>query len=78
MERKSLTKSLHTVTATVNIAAHLATSGYAGLTAADLAVRALVLLGYAGTLAADRPDDNMTDPTFAMCVKQIRKLGIAS
>lgn len=82
MERKTLTKSLHTVTATVNVAAHLAMidSMCAGLPAADLVYRALSVLGYVANLpaGADRPMDNMTDPTFAMCVKQLRKMGLAS
>lgn len=71
MDRKTLTKSLHTVTATVNVAAYLQANDPVGRDALDLTLAALNVLGYGGDWTQD-------DPTVAMCVKQLRKMGVAS
>ena len=66
----ALTKSLHTVTATVNVARVLMTQ-YPGSfdgSASDLADRALSVLGY------DMEAFSADDPTIAAIVKQISKL----
>jgi len=75
---KPLTKSLHTVTATVNVAAHLrfiqierSRSGSLLPTAADLCADALSVLGYGAEYPAD-------DATVAMIRKQLVKMGLAS
>lgn len=70
MNGKPLTKSLHTVTAAVNIAGYLATTTHRGSPAATLANASLGLLGYGC-------EWNEADPTFAMVCKQLRKLGLA-
>lgn len=71
MERKTLTKSLHTVTATVNVAAYLQANDPVGRAAYELVRAALDVLGYGGDWTQD-------DPTVAMCIKQLRKMGLAS
>ena len=71
MNGKPLTKSLHTVTAAVNVACYLASQfAPAQLEVDNLANRALGLLGYGTEWTA-------ADPTFAMVCKQLVKLGVA-
>lgn len=72
--RTELTKSLHTVSAVVNVAAHLAMNGPDGIrhgkTAMALCREALALLGQ----PADWPD---TDPVLCAAVKQLTRTGAA-
>ena len=69
-----LTKSLHTVTATVNVAKHLIVSDLADdcmfsrVGARELSSRALLILGYRMS------DFGLDDPTVAAIVKQVTKL----
>lgn len=73
--RTELTKSLHTVSATVNVAAHLAMNGPDGLhhgkSAVALIREALAVLGQ----PSDWPD---SDPVLRAAVKQLMRTGCAS
>jgi len=70
----TLTKSLHTVTAVVNVARLIQgsrDSGCATYSADTLARHALATLGY------DIADFAADDPTVCACIKAIRKAGFA-
>ena len=71
-----LTKSLHTVTAATNVAAHLARSAhYAPSQAFDLAERALMILGYEyGARQLEAICNQEADDTIVRVVKACAKL----
>lgn len=66
MERKSLTKSLHTVTAVTRVAKYLRAMHPATLAIPNAVSRALVILGQEGPWEKD-------DPTVLACIAAFKK-----
>lgn len=66
--KPTLTKSLHTITAVVNVAAYIRNGAPEGITAAQLAESALAILGY------DIETFSKNDVTVQRCVAGCAKL----
>lgn len=73
--RTELTKSLHTVSAVVNVAAHLAMNGPSG---PDRSVDALTRCRQALAILGQPSDWPDTDPVLTAAVRQLHKLGLTA